>query len=178
MTVEPQSEKLGYVGRPSHINVTALELLLQQGFIPVISPICGGANSHAYNVNADLVAGAIAGALNAERLIMMTDISGLLDENKQLIAEIRPSRVQQLIESGTISGGMLPKVGACLDALEKGVHGVVILNGKNPNSLITEAFTDRGAGTLFLPDEAASPTHQVQTLLERRQPKIQINSIN
>ena len=140
---------LGFVGEPEKVDVTVLTEVLGRDIIPVLAPIAGGADGVTYNINADTFAGAIAGALKAKRLIFLTDVPGVLDKGKQLIAQISANEARRLIADGTISGGMIPKVETCIDALELGVEGVVILDGKVPHAVLLELLTDHGAGTLI-----------------------------
>jgi acetylglutamate kinase len=140
---------LGFVGEPEKVDVTVLTDVLGSEIIPVLAPIAGGADGVTYNVNADTFAGAVAGALRAKRLIFLTDVPGVLDKSKQLIAEITADDARRLIADGTISGGMIPKVETSLDALERGVEGVVIVDGKVPHAVLLELLTDHGAGTLI-----------------------------
>jgi acetylglutamate kinase len=140
---------LGFVGEPDKVDVTVLTDILGREIIPVLAPIAGGADGVTYNVNADTFAGAIAGALKAKRLIFLTDVPGVLDQSKQLIADMSADEARRLIADGTISGGMIPKVETCIDALELGVEGVVILDGKVPHAVLLELLTDHGAGTLI-----------------------------
>jgi acetylglutamate kinase len=126
-------------------------MVLGAELIPVIAPVAPGEDGHTYNVNADTFAGAIAGALNATRLLFLTDVPGVLDKQGKLIKEITVAEVRKLIADGTITGGMIPKVETCIEALDRGVEGVVILNGKVPHSVLLELFTDLGAGTLIKP---------------------------
>jgi acetylglutamate kinase len=119
--------------------------------IPVIAPVAPGRDGETYNVNADTFAGAIAGALNASRLLFLTDVPGVLDRQGKLIKELTVAQVEELIGGGTISGGMIPKVQTCVEALSQGVEGVVIVNGKTPHAVLLELFTDHGAGTLIRP---------------------------
>ena len=142
---------LGFVGEPKRVNRTVIDMLLGAELIPVIAPVAPGADGETYNVNADTFAGAIAGALNAARLLFLTDVPGVLDKDGKLLKELTVAEVKALIADGTISGGMIPKVETCMEALEQGVEGVVILNGKTPHSVLLELFTDHGAGTLILP---------------------------
>ena len=128
-----------------------LDVLVHQEIIPVIAPVAFGNDGETYNINADTFAGAIAGALDAKRLLFLTDVPGVLDANGKLIKELTVSQARALIEDGTISGGMIPKVETCIEALERGVEGVVILNGKVPHAVLLELFTDQGAGTLLRP---------------------------
>ena len=126
-----------------------LEQILGRELIPVLAPVAQGADGQTYNVNADTFAGAIAGALGAKRLLFLTDVPGVLDKSKALIKELRVDDIRGLIADGTITGGMIPKVETCIYAIEKGVEGVVILDGKIPHSVLIELLTDHGAGTLI-----------------------------
>jgi len=123
--------------------------VLGRELIPVLAPVAQGPDGETYNVNADTFAGAIAGALKAKRLLFLTDVPGVLDKNRQLIKELSVSQIRDLIADGTITGGMIPKVETCIYALEQGVEGVVILDGKVPHAVLLELFTDHGAGTLI-----------------------------
>jgi acetylglutamate kinase len=142
---------LGFVGEPDQVDVTVLNQILGRELIPVLAPVAGGAVGEAatYNVNADTFAGAIAGALQAKRLVLLTDVPGVLDKSKKLIEDMSIDDVRRLIADGTISGGMIPKVETCINALELGVEGVVILDGKVPHAVLLELLTDHGAGTLI-----------------------------
>jgi acetylglutamate kinase len=140
---------LGFVGEPAKVDITVLEQILGRELIPVLAPVAQGADGETYNVNADTFAGAIAGALGAKRLLLLTDVPGVLDKNKELIKELRMDDIRGLIADGTITGGMIPKVETCLYALEQGVEGVVILDGKIPHAVLIELLTDHGAGTLI-----------------------------
>ncbi len=140
---------LGFVGDPSKVDTTVLDQVLGRELIPVLAPVCQGADGETYNVNADTFAGAIAGALKAKRLLFLTDVPGVLDKNKQLINELSVSQIRALIADGTITGGMIPKVETCIYAIEQGVEGVVILDGKTPHAVLIELLTDGGAGTLI-----------------------------
>ena len=141
---------LGFVGEPVEVDRTLLDLLARSAVIPVIAPVAPGRDGNTYNINADTFAGAIAGALTATRLLFLTDVPGVLDKNKNLIKELSVADALALIADGTISGGMIPKVETCIDAIRRGVEGVVILNGKTPHSILLELFTERGAGTLIV----------------------------
>ena len=143
---------LGFVGEPTAINPEILDSIDETAFIPVIAPIGVGANGETYNINADTVAGAIASALNASRLFLLTDVTGVMDKDKTLIPEITRSRARALIADGTISGGMIPKIETCIGAVEQGVDGAVILDGRVPHAVLLEVFTDGGAGTLIVED--------------------------
>ena len=140
---------LGYVGEPETVDTTVLTEILGRKLIPVLAPVAAAANGGTFNVNADTFAGAVAGALKAKRLLLLTDVPGVLDKSKQLIKELSVDDARRLIADGTISGGMIPKVETCIDALERGVEGVVILNGTVPHAVLLELFTELGAGTLI-----------------------------
>jgi acetylglutamate kinase len=148
-TKEEQEIDLGFVGEPAHVDSRVLDALLGRELIPVLAPVCNGNDGQTYNVNADTFAGAIAGALGAKRLLLLTDVPGVLDKNKNLIPELTVSKIHELIADGTITGGMIPKVETCIYALEQGVEGVVILDGKVPHAVLLELLTDHGAGTLI-----------------------------
>lgn len=153
-TTDPDSniEKvvdLGFVGEPVEVRRDVLDVLASQEIIPVIAPVAPGMDGETYNINADTFAGAIAGALGATRLLFLTDVDGVLDQNGALINELTVAEARRLMASGVISGGMVPKVETCIAALERGVEGVVILNGKTPHAVILELFTEGGAGTLL-----------------------------
>jgi acetylglutamate kinase len=147
----PTSEAidLGFVGEPAKVDTTVLDQVLGRELIPVLAPVAQGTDGETYNVNADTFAGAIAGALKAKRLLFLTDVPGVLDKNKVLIKELRVDQIHALIADGTITGGMIPKVETCIYALEQGVEGVVILDGKTPHAVLVELLTDHGAGTLI-----------------------------
>ncbi|MGD0023823.1 MAG: acetylglutamate kinase [Xanthobacteraceae bacterium] len=152
--VDPDSnlEKLvdlGFVGEPDKVDTTVLTQILGRELIPVLAPVAAAANGGTFNVNADTFAGAIAGALKAKRLLLLTDVPGVLDKTKNLIKELSVDDARRLIADGTISGGMIPKVETCIDALDRGVEGVVILDGKVPHAVLLELFTELGAGTLI-----------------------------
>jgi acetylglutamate kinase len=140
---------LGFVGEPDKVDTAVLDTVLGKDLIPVLAPVCAAEGGGSYNVNADTFAGAIAGALKAKRFLLLTDVPGVLDKNKNLIDKLSAKQVRNLIADGTISGGMSPKVETCLYALDKGVEGVVILDGKVPHAVLLELFTDHGAGTLI-----------------------------
>lgn len=142
---------LGFVGEPVEVDRTLLDLLARSEMIPVLAPVAPGRDGHTYNINADTFAGAIAGAVKATRLLFLTDVPGVLDKNKKLIDELTVAEAKALIADGTVSGGMIPKVETCIEAIERGVEGVVILNGKTPHSVLLELFTEHGAGTLIVP---------------------------
>ncbi len=140
---------LGFVGEPDKVDTTVLEQVLGRELIPVLAPIAQGIDGETYNVNADTFAAAIAGALGAKRLLFLTDVPGVLDKDKNLIKHLRVGEIHGLIADGTITGGMIPKVEICIYAIEKGVEGVVILDGKIPHAVLIELLTDYGAGTLI-----------------------------
>jgi acetylglutamate kinase len=140
---------LGYVGEVAKVDTTVLDQVLGRELIPVLAPVAQGADGETYNINADTFAGAIAGALGAKRLLFLTDVPGVLDKNKQLIKELKVSEIPGLVADGTITGGMIPKVETCMYAIERGVEGVVILDGKLPHAVLIELLTDHGAGTLI-----------------------------
>ena len=143
---------LGFVGEPSEVNRKVIDAVAASALVPVIAPVAPGRDGATYNINADTFAGAIAGALSAVRLLFLTDVPGVLDRDGKLINELTVSEARALIADGTISGGMIPKVETCIEAAEKGVEGVVILNGRNAHAVLLELFTDQGAGTLIKPD--------------------------
>jgi len=143
-----QAVDLGFVGEPADIDRRVIDTISKAGMIPVIAPIAIGEDGHTYNVNADTMAGAIAIALGAARLLLLTDVPGVLDKQKQLIRDLTPAQIAELRTDGTISGGMIPKLETCVDAVEGGVDAAVILDGQVPHAMLIEAFTKRGAGTL------------------------------
>ena len=140
---------LGFVGEPEQVNREVLDAVLKSELIPVLAPVAVGQDGQTYNVNADTFAGAIAGAMTAKRLLLLTDVPGVLDKNKNLIPEMTIEDCRRLIADGTITDGMIPKIETCIYALERGVEAVVILDGKVPHSVLLELFTDHGAGTLI-----------------------------
>ena len=140
---------LGFVGEPETVRPAVLDMVSREALIPVIAPVAPGSDGRTYNVNADTFAGAIAGALHATRLLFLTDVDGVLDDQKKLIPELTVAKARAMIADGTISGGMIPKVETCIQAVEQGVEGVVILNGKVPHCVLLELFTAHGAGTLI-----------------------------
>jgi acetylglutamate kinase len=139
---------LGFVGEPAHINAKMLQVFERSDIIPVIAPIGVGDNGETFNINADTVAGAVAAAVRATRLLLLTDVAGVLDRDKRLITEITASHARALISDGTISGGMIPKIETCLDAVDGGVEAAVILDGRMEHAILLELFTE-GAGTLI-----------------------------
>ncbi len=140
---------LGFVGEPAKVDITVLAQILGRELIPVLAPVAAGLEGGTFNVNADTFAGAIAGALKAKRLLLLTDVPGVLDKSKKLIKQLTLTDARRLIADGTISGGMIPKVETCIEALDQGVEGVVILDGKVPHAVLLELLTDHGAGTLI-----------------------------
>ncbi|MFC7398250.1 acetylglutamate kinase [Chelatococcus sp. GCM10030263] len=140
---------LGFVGEPERVDRTVLDAVLGQEIIPVLAPVAVGTDGATYNVNADTFAGAIAGAMRAKRLLLLTDVPGVLDKDKKLLPELSIEECRRLIADGTITGGMIPKVETCIYALEQGVEGVVILDGKVSHAVLLELYTDHGAGTLI-----------------------------
>jgi acetylglutamate kinase len=152
--VDPDSQiekivDLGFVGEPEKVDMTVLNQILGRDLIPVLAPLATSREGITYNINADTFAGAIAGALGAKRLLLLTDVPGVLDKSKSLIRELSADDARRLIADGTVSGGMIPKVETCLYALEQGVEGVVILDGRVPHAVLLELLTDHGAGTLM-----------------------------
>ena len=152
--VDPDSKvertvDLGLVGEPEHVDRSVLDAVLKSELIPVLAPLATGGDGQTYNVNADTFAGAIAGAMAAKRLLLLTDVPGVLDKQKNLLPELTIEECRHLIADGTITAGMIPKIETCIYALEKGVEAVVILDGKVPHAVLLELFTDYGAGTLI-----------------------------
>ncbi|MEL6202195.1 MAG: acetylglutamate kinase [Pseudomonadota bacterium] len=145
---------LGFVGEPADVDRTLLDHLAQSEMIPVIAPVAPGRDGETYNINADTFAGAIAGAVTAQRLLFLTDVPGVLNKDGDLIKQLTISEARDLIADGTIAGGMIPKVETCIQALQKGVKGVVIVNGRVAHAVLLELFTDHGAGTLIVHDGA------------------------
>ena len=151
-----KNEKLGYVGKITKVNVQPIHDLMEKGYIPVVSTLGCDDKGNTYNINGDTAAAHIAGALGAERLIMMTDIAGILkdkDDVSTLIPQITVSQAKKLYEEGVISGGMIPKVDCCIEALEHGVKKVIIMDGRVPHSILMETLTDEGAGTMVVNDD-------------------------
>lgn len=151
-----RDERLGYVGDITKIHIKPVEDLLEKGYIPVISTLGCDRDGNAYNINGDTAAAYIAGAIKAERLIMMTDIAGILrdkDDPSTLIADVTVSEAEQLKKEGIVSGGMIPKVDCCIEAINKGVKNVVIMDGRVPHSILMEILTDEGAGTMVMGDK-------------------------
>lgn len=138
---------LGFVGEPEYINPDLLDTILMSDAIPVIAPIGVSEDGETYNINADTFAGAIAVAMGAKRLLLLTDVAGVLDTEGELISELDPSKIKKLVKDGTISGGMIPKIESCLTVVKGGVEGVIILDGRVPHSVLLELFTEHGVGT-------------------------------
>jgi acetylglutamate kinase len=152
--IDPESSReqevdLGFVGEPEAVNRAVLDAVLKAELIPVLAPVAAGRNGETYNVNADTFAGSIAGAMGAKRLLLLTDVPGVLNKDKQLIPELTLDDCRRLIADGTITDGMIPKIETCMYAIEQGVEAVVILDGKVPHAVLLELFTDHGAGTLI-----------------------------
>lgn len=141
--------QLGFVGTPEQVDPKILHTLFEAGVIPVIAPIGYGANGETFNINGDTAAGAIAGALKADRLLLLTDVEGVRDATGTLLTELTPQHIQTLIDDGTIAGGMIPKTQTALEAIAQGVRAAVILDGRAPNACLLELFTDHGAGSLI-----------------------------
>ena len=140
---------LGFVGEPKSVDTSVIKTISDAGMIPVIAPIAVGEDGETYNINADTMAGAIAAALGAARLFLLTDVAGVLDKNKQLLTDLRPADIAKLQTDGTISGGMIPKLETCIHAVEAGCEAAVVLDGRVPHAMLLEIFTSRGAGTLI-----------------------------
>ena len=149
ITVKPESDELGFVGTPTHIKVHVLKKIIEVNEVPVIAPLGLDENNQTFNINADTVAGAIAKELKARRLMIISDVEGVLDEEKKLIPEINSSKAKELIAQGAIYGGMIPKINNCLDVASNGVKGVVIIDGRKNHSLLFELLSDKGSGTLI-----------------------------
>jgi acetylglutamate kinase len=139
---------LGFVGEPDDVDTRILDTISKAGMIPVVAPIGVGADGQTYNINADTMAGALAIATGAERLFLLTDVAGVLDKDKRLLSELTPQDIVKLQQDGTITGGMIPKLATCVDAVEGGVDAAVILDGRVPHAMLIEIFTKEGAGTL------------------------------
>ncbi len=144
-----QAIDLGFVGEPSHVDTTLIDTAVAAGMIPVIAPIGAGADGHTYNINADTMAGAVAAALGAARLFLLTDVAGVMDKRGELLTDLNPADIAQLKADGTISGGMIPKLETCVHAVEAGCEAAVVLDGRVPHAMLLEFFTATGAGTLI-----------------------------
>lgn len=147
--VEKESEELGFVGTPKKIDKGVLLKIINEKKIPIVVPMGIGEDEKIYNINADIAAGVIAKALKARRLLLMTDVEGVIDQNNNLISEINSAVANKMLKDGTISGGMIPKIKTCLDSVYNGVTGVVIVDGRKSHSILFELFSDKGAGTLI-----------------------------
>jgi len=147
--VEQENKELGYVGKPVKVNTDLLNDIIQKDFIPIVTPMGLDQKGQTYNINADTTAGALARSLKSRRLLLATDVEGALDKNEKLISEIRSYEAEKLINDQTIHGGMIPKIKTCIEAVNKGVRGVVIIDGRRPHSILFELFSDLGAGTLI-----------------------------
>jgi len=147
--VEQESKELGYVGKPTKVNTKLLNDIIEKDFIPIITPMGLDQKGRSYNINADTAAGAIAKNLRSRRLLLVTDVDGVLDKNEKLVSEIRSYEAEKLIDNQTIHGGMIPKIKTCIEAVNNGVRGVVIIDGRRPHSILFELFSDQGAGTLI-----------------------------
>jgi|TARA_R110002126_G_scaffold280364_1_gene427719 acetylglutamate kinase len=143
---------LGYVGEPKTVNRSVVDMISSAGMIPVIAPIGVGEDGHTYNINADTMAGAVASALRAARLFLLTDVAGVLDKQGELLTDLAPRAISELVRDGTISGGMIPKLETCVKAVQEGVDAAVILDGRIPHAMLLEIFTVKGAGTLVRDD--------------------------
>ena len=140
---------LGFVGEPTTIDTTIIETICASGMIPVIAPIAMGEDGETYNINADTMAGAIAAAIGAARLFLLTDVHGVLDKSGNLLTDLTPKDIEALQEDGTISGGMIPKLETCIHAVEAGCEAAVVLDGRVSHAMLLEMFTSKGAGTLI-----------------------------
>ena len=149
ITVKPESDELGFVGTPTHIKVNVLKEIIKVNEIPVIAPLGLDRNNQTLNINADTVAGSVAKELKARRLMIISDVEGVLDNEKRLIPEINSQKAKELIDQEVISGGMIPKINNCLDVASNGVKGVVIIDGRKNHSLLFELLSDKGSGTLI-----------------------------
>jgi acetylglutamate kinase len=149
VTLKSEPVDLGFVGEPDTVNPDVLRTIIASDLIPVIAPIGAGRKGETFNINADTVAGSVAGAMSAARLILLTDVEGVLDRDGKLIQRLSVAEARALIADGTISGGMIPKIETAIDAVEAGVHAAVILDGRIPHVLLLELFTEHGAGTMI-----------------------------
>ena len=147
--IKPEKKELGFVGSPKEIDLNSILKIIKEKKIPIVVPMGTSDDNKIYNINADIAAGAIAKELNSRRLLLMTDVEGVLDKNKKLIPEINSSIAEKMLKDSDISGGMIPKINTCIDAVNNGVMGVVIVDGRKPHSILFELFSDKGAGTLI-----------------------------
>ena len=149
INVIPDKQELGFVGVPDKINSDIIKSIINQNQIPIVAPLGLDKNNQTYNINGDTAASAIAKKLKSRRLLLMTNVEGVYDDRKNLISEIKPYDMENLVNLKIVQGGMLPKIKNCIDAVENGVRGVVILDGRKPRSILKEIFSDKGAGTLI-----------------------------
>ena len=149
ISVKQENEDLGFVGTPNKIKTNVLNEIIKANQVPVVAPLGINENSQTFNINADTAAGAIAKKLKARRLLIISDVEGVLDKNKKLINEINSKKAKEMINNDIISAGMIPKINNCLDVASNGVKGVVIIDGRKPHSILFELFSDKGAGTLI-----------------------------
>jgi len=147
--VEQKNKELGYVGKITRVDDKLIKNLIKENFIPVVSPMGLDEKKQTYNINADTAAGALATSLKSRRLMLMTDVEGVYDKSKKLITEIKPAEAEKLIYDETISEGMIPKIRTCINAVNNGVKGVVVIDGRKPHSILFELFSDKGSGTLI-----------------------------
>ena len=147
--VEQKNKELGYVGKITKVDDKLIKNLIKENFIPVVSPMGQDEKKQTYNINADTAAGALAISLKSRRLMLMTDVEGVYDKNKKLISEIKSADAEKLIYDETISEGMIPKIRTCINAVNNGVRGVVVIDGRKPHSILFELFSDKGSGTLI-----------------------------
>jgi len=147
--VQQKNKELGYVGFPTRIDDKLIKNFINKDFVPIIAPMGIDEKMQAYNINADTAAGALAVSLKSRRLLLMTDVEGVYDENKKLISEIKSAEAEKLIYNQTIHGGMIPKIRTCINAVNNNVRGVVIIDGRKPHSILFELFSDKGSGTLI-----------------------------
>ena len=146
---EQKNKELGYVGKITKVDNNLIKNLIKESFIPVVSPMGLDDKKQTYNINADTAAGALATSLKSRRLMLMTDVEGVYDKSKKLISEIKPAEAEKLIYDETISEGMIPKIRTCINAVNNGVRGVVVIDGRKPHSILFELFSDKGSGTLI-----------------------------
>ena len=147
--VMPEGDDLGFVGFPKKINIEIIMDAINKQIVPIVAPLGIGENNQTYNINGDIAAGAIAKSLNSRRLLLMTNVEGVLDKRKKLISEISLMEIKKMIKEGIITEGMIPKINTCLDAISNGVTAVGIIDGRKPHSILFELFSDKGAGTLI-----------------------------
>jgi len=155
ITSEQTHPDLGFVGTPSQVDPTILRGLFDQGVIPVVAPLGAGQNGETFNINGDTAAGSVAAALQADRLLLLTDVAGVKNADGEVLTELKAEQFRKLTRDGVIAGGMIPKTETALDAIDQGVRAVVILDGRAPNAVLLELFTEHGAGSLIRPDVAS-----------------------